>query len=369
VSHVKPHFQTTAPLLYDAATRISLMATPTFLLLSGFVAAYVLRSDPTRRSAVTLVDRGLFLLLVAHVLLGFTEFESVTLFQWLFVRTTITDAIGIALCVAVLLRNRSAGMLLALGASIFILSWVIGATLAVESVWAKHLATLLFSVRSGPERLVDVALAPYLGLFLVGMGLSTYMKDQIAAGDNRALARRLLIIGGASVSLIVAIALAWRFFKEGLPEALREPHNMQLLRITINPTTKWPPSPGYLLFYGGAGLLMAGWYFYGRPAQLVKPLVAKASVIGRASLMCFVLQDWLLIVTPAVLGFSDITSPVFWIAYLVAAVLALYVVAGAWDRVRGNRFLTIGLKRLMLGPAQQRRRAMADGARDTAASR
>jgi uncharacterized membrane protein len=369
LSHTKRYFEHSAPLFYDALTWLTLTATPTFLLLSGFIAAYVLRGDDQRRIAITLVDRGLFLLLVAHVLLGLEDLPRTSLFEWLFVRVTITDAIGVALCLAVLFRHASAGMLFAVGASLCASSWLIGMTLAVESVWANHLGSLLFGMRSAPRSLVVVPLLPYIGVFLIGMGLSTWLKDEIAAGDERVLARRLLIVGSTAATAVVAAALAWHEFKELLPPALSEPHVTELLRSTINPATKWPPGPGYLLFYGGGGLLMAGWFFYGRPRWLVSRIVEKASVLGRASLMCFVVQDWLLFVTPAAFGFSELQSPVFWMTYFGACVLSLYVLAGAWGRVQGNRFLTIGLKRLVLGPQKKRSARVASDPSDPAAAR
>ena len=367
LSHTKRFFEHSAPLLHDAFTWVTLTATPTFLLLSGFIASYVLRGDDQRRIAITLVDRGLFLLLVAHLMLGLEDLPRTSLFEWLFVRVTITDAIGVALCLAVLARHASAGLLLTVGVSLFVSSSMIGMTLEVESVWANHLGSLLFGMQSAPRSLVVVPLLPYIGVFLVGMGLSTWLKDELAAGDERALARRLLLVGSTAVTGVVAAALAWHQFKGLLPSSLTE-EQVGLLRSTISPKTKWPPSPGYLLFYGGGGLLMAGWFFYGRPRWLVSWIVEKASVLGRASLMCFVVQDWLLFVTPTAFGFSELQSPVFWMAYFGACVLGLYVLAGAWGRVQGNRFLTIGLKRLVLGPQKKRSARVTSDPRGAAAA-
>lgn len=358
LSHVRTHFEEAAPALFYFATWLSRTATPTFLLLSGFIAAYVLRSDSTRRTRVTLVDRGLFLLLAAHLLLGLVELPGTPLFEWLFVRTMITDAIGVALCLAVLLRNLSAATLLAVGLIASILSWPIGATLTVESDWARRLAVVLFSLRSEPNQLVDVALVPYLGLFVIGMGLSTAWRNALTARDHRALARRFLITGGCAVGAALGAIAAWSIAHNVMLAGI-EPHVVDILRQTVNPGTKWPPSPGYLLFYGGAGLLMAGLFFHGRPRPLVQSIVARAAMLGRASLMCFVVQDWLLFVTPRVFGFAEAPSPTFWVLYFCATVLALYVLASAWSRAHGNRFLTIGLKRLLLKREEEQRRAVA----------
>lgn len=370
LSHVRLHLDSTAPLLYEAVTVVTRIATPTFLLLSGFVASYVLRTSASpRRAAITLVDRGLFLLLVAHLLLNLADLSRVDLFEWLFVRTSITDVIGVALCLAVLFRNRSAGMLITLGGSAFLVSWIIGATLVPQTAWSRHLGALLFSIRNQEHKLVDVAMIPYIGMFLIGMGLSTAWRQALADLDCRTLARRCLLVGGAGVALALSLALTWYVFTEQIMMLLREPHLISLARVTIHPLNKHPPSPGYLLFYGGAGLVMAGVYFLGQPRRLVQPIVSKAAVLGRASLMCFVVQDWLLFVTPRVFGFEGLTSPAFWMTYFFGVLLALYILASAWNRAHGNRFLTIGLKRLLLRRAEGERRAPAPVGSDAAAAR
>jgi uncharacterized membrane protein YeiB len=107
---------------------------------------------------------------------------------------------------------------------------------------------------------------------------------------------------------------------------------------------KMPPSPAYLLFYGGAALVIASVCFARRPRIIVDPLVKWTATIGRASLMCFVAQDWLLLGIPAVLGFSGFDSLLFWAAYVVVVIVLLQWLARQWDARRANRFLTIGLK-------------------------
>src|SRR5579884_3608187 len=64
----RPH----APLeaLGQIATTVSFVATPTFLLLSGIVIGYLWRINPTSLSGLKrkLFDRGVFLLIVGHLL-------------------------------------------------------------------------------------------------------------------------------------------------------------------------------------------------------------------------------------------------------------------------------------------------------------
>lgn len=63
---------------------------------------------------------------------------------------------------------------------------------------------------------------------------------------------------------------------------------------------------------------------------------------------------WLLFLIPQALGFEHLTSVAFWMGYLALCVVALFYLSKQWIRLDGNRFFTIGLKRVM-----QRRRAAA----------
>lgn len=343
LSHVRFHFDPDSA-LHFFVTVITRVATPTFLLLSGFVAAYLLRGDKEGRIGVTLADRGLFLLLVAHLLLGLADLPRTTVMEWIFVRISIPDAIGVALCMAVLFRRASVGGLIAIGTTLCLMSWIIALTWAPQGDWAKAAGRVLFTVRTESNWLTDVALLPYLGTFMIGMAMSSHLHHALTTGAHRVIARRLITIGVCTTTIVVAAVIAWHFGSDSLPASLREPHMETMLRQTINPASKWPPSPGYLLFYGGTGLLMAGIFFAGKPAWLVRPTVRITSVIGRASLMCFVLQDWLMFVVPQVFGFRDLVSLPFWLGYLAFVLLVLYVAASYWGQIRGNRFFTVGLR-------------------------
>lgn len=345
LSHVRFHFDPDST-LFDFLTTVTRIATPTFLLLSGFVAAYLLRGDKGGRIGVTLVDRGLFLLLVAHLLIGLADIHRTTPFQWVFGRMSIPDAIGVALCMAVLFRRASVAGLVAIGASLCVMSWIVAMTWLPQSEWALAAGRVLFNLRGASNWLTDVALLPYLGTFLIGMAMSSHLHHALTVGEHRVIARRLIIIGVTAMSIAVTAAAAWYFGSDSLPASLREPHVASLLRHTVDPRIKWPPSPSYLLFYGGTGILMAGIFFAGKPAWLVGPTVRITSVIGRASLMSFVLQDWLLFGVPHVFGFRDSTSVPFWLAYVSLALLLVYVAALFWGNIRGNRFFTVGLRSL-----------------------
>jgi uncharacterized membrane protein len=345
LSHVRTHFVESAPALNDALTTITRLGTPSFLLLSGFVAAHVLGSGQ-KDARAALVDRALFLLLIGHVLIGLADLYTASVIEWLFGRVVVTDAIGVCLLVAVLLRGRSARTLFIIGISAMLLSWPVAILIAPESQVGRTAGAVLFHVRSVPTALVDAALVPYLGLFLAGMGLRKSTEREVQAGDPAALARRLFVIGGAAAGCALLGLAGWYFAKSlditaTLPQDLRA-----LIRATLDPSVKLPPSPAYFLAYGGGALFIAAFCLFCRPRRVVQPLVEWTSVIGKASLLCFMLQDWLLRLIPALTGLDALTSPVFWLLYFVATLLVLHWAALRWRAARGNRFLTVGLRAL-----------------------
>ena len=342
VSHVRYHFHDSAPALYSLLTNVTRLATPTFLLLSGFVAAYVLSSGK-RAARINLIDRGLFVLFAGHLLLNWVELSRISFQEWMFARVTVTDAIAISLLIAALATRLSAALLATVGATFVVASWPIAMLWEPASPAARYIGITLFNVHSEASSLADSAVVPYVGLFLIGMSLSRSCSEQLAARDYAAVARKLARVAVIAVASVLASILMWYLLKPMLLENL-SPTTLDLARLTLDPRSKLPPSPAYFAFYGGGGLLIAAICLIARPAFLVRPVVDWAATLGRASLMCFVVQDWLLVLTPALLGFTKLQSMTFWTAYLIVALIVLHALATRWDRARANRFLTIGLK-------------------------
>ncbi len=336
LAHTNRNFATSSPELFQALTYVARIAVPTFLLLSGFIAGHLLQ-DAHGRARMAFVDRALFLLIVAHLLIGLAELPELGLVNWLFARSVITDAIGAALLMGVLLRGASAGALAAIGFTMFLASWCIATYAHPQSESAQMLAAVLFDLPTPVATQIDAPLIPYMGVFLLGMALSKCLQKELLANARIAAARRLAPLAVIAISAGLAV---WYIGKH-------LPSPVYLL-------SKRPPAPAYLLLFGGLGLLMLSAFLRGQPAWLLSPIIRIASTIGRASLMCFVLQDWLLFVVPWAFGFSDATSVTFWLAYLAVSLVILYGVSRWWGSVDGNRFLTIGLRKKMLPAVHHR---------------
>jgi surface polysaccharide O-acyltransferase-like enzyme len=343
--------------LLAATTRI---ATPTFLLLSGFVIGHLLRTRERGTTSIALFDRALFLILLAHPLLSVAEIPEMGVAHWMFGRVMITDTIGIALLLALAIRSASAGMLFGAGISLCLLAWGVH-FIPVSGPWIQNLATVLVDYRSTGPHMIEAPVIPYLGMFLIGMALSARFRDQLLQASHGEIARHLVRLSTAALIVVGVGVVVWMVAKAAISEFVGDAHVSALLRQTLDPRSKHPPSPAYFAFYGALGLLMLAWFFYGKPRSLVQPLIRHASVIGRASLMCYVVQDWIFSLAPALFGFESITSIAFWFVYLSVALLGLYVLSAKWEQAGGNRRLTVGIKAI----SRRLRQAGGSAAMDT----
>jgi uncharacterized membrane protein len=342
LSHVRYYFADSAPTIYEALTLVTRLATPTFLLLSGFVAAYVLASS-RKDARLALFDRGLFVLFAGHLLLNWADLGTVSAQEWLFARITVTDAIAMCLMTAALAAKLPTRVLAGIGLCLIGLSWPLALTWTPETSVGHHVAAVLFNARASRTPLTDSALVPYMGLFFLGMSLRRWCSPYLAKRAYADAARRLLVVGTLCAACVVAGIVAWHLFKPTLATLVS--HDMlSTLRLTLDPRSKMPPSPAYLAFYGGGGLVIAALCLWERPAVLLQPLVKWAATLGRASLMCFVVQDWLLVLMPKLLGLDANMPSLYWWAHLTGVLLVLHALASGWDRAQANRFLTVGLK-------------------------
>ena len=78
--------------------------------------------------------------------------------------------------------------------------------------------------------------------------------------------------------------------------------------------------------------------------NLLTRFAQRAAVFGRASFVTYVAQQWLIEFVPMWLGFDNWLTPRYVLIYLVLIVGVTYLLADAWDRRGGNRYLTLGIK-------------------------
>jgi hypothetical protein len=320
-------------------TDIGLIASPTFICISGIVVGLLHDTTPEtfERLRVKLVDRGLFLLTVTHLLI-LVATRTVTRQQYVF----ITDVIGVALLTipAVVSRTRVRTML-ACGATIYVLAWAV-ALLWHPHVWAMEvLEESAFGRGSLTHFRYVFPLIPWLCVYLVSAAIGKRLAFHQASGEAGAVLRFLVRTGFAAIGT----AIAWHFLvaRIALVPAVSTAIPMETALMLSARTQKLPPGPVYLLFHGGlALLLLAGWYLVEK--RRMHRLLAVAGDLGRASLVAFIIQYYVYYVVLRIarphLHYADA-----WPAYLIGSMLLAVLPAVEWQRRGYNRFVTVGYDR------------------------
>lgn len=330
---------------------IAMVATPTFLLLSGTVTGWLICStDNPQRTQLKLLNRGLFLLTLGHILVSLAEAHRNGLVRALS-GATIVDDIGLciicsALCFRGIRNEEFRRSLLAYGLSGYIFCWL------TILIWHPPAGgwLVLHQVLLGPDPL-GVSLhtyssptLPYMCLFAVGLGSSDYVVAAARPGASSRSRRGLLALGFA----LVATALLLRGVRWLAELQFQGADFLPVMISTLTISGKTPPSPAYLLFYCGAGIVMSVSFFAlaSSPSKLASKIATTSAVLGRASLFVFVLQYFIFWTLPDLAGITPgNTHPVL---IFVAGVGLNWLAAMLWNRLGGNRLLTLGIKRGLL---------------------
>jgi hypothetical protein len=321
-----------------------LFATPTFLLLSGSLCGFMslMGHEGNDRYRWRLLDRGLFLLIVGHVILslihGLWEPMEAAFANSFYT----TDAVGVGLVFAAFVpRNTAVRHLLLFGSVLLVCSW----SFAFLPEPAAHSWRFLMRWCFGLANATDqeegymVPVVPYLGIFAIGMAFGKrYHTWRMANESADRLAQRFIRLGAACVAAALAFKIAELVAKPHLSASMR-----QTLYFLTEPRQKLPPGPAYVLAFGGIGLVLAGLVHRAEKFRAGRIAQSFLATMGRASLVLFIL-NFLVYRFPA----RALNLNQFGMSMLVlfpASVLCLWCIAWAWDRSGFNRFLTLGLRR------------------------
>lgn len=324
-----------------------MLATPTFLLLSGLVCGYLsqLEGGSVQRLRLRLIDRGLFLVVIAHLILSGTHSiwmppAVATLHSFY-----ITDAVGLSLVVAGMLLGRvTTRTLLMLGASLYVGATAFNTVMFYNDVDAHPVIRLLFGAPADDQEGYVVPAIPYLGIFMMGIAAGLEFSRVRASGITMIhVARLCQYVGVGCIVVALLLKAGGRVVVPHLDVAWRAVANFLLA-----PSQKLPPGPAYLLTFGGAGLVMAG--SLARLAQTrFSGIVSMFAVVGRASLITYIVQACLLVVPARIFDLPQ--TPLVWLAIAPASFAALWLLAYFWDSRGYNRFITVGLRKLARRPA------------------
>lgn len=319
--------------LLDALGRV---ATPSFMMISGALIGFRRATDPASFGPLRqhLVDRALFLLTVAHVVIVAAYVPHYGLRASLR-GTVVTDAIGVAILVGVWLVPRTSAHLRGLlalvtylAASLCALGW-----LPDPRSPAGLLKHVLVGFREGGESSLFIYVFPLVqwsAVYLAG----TVLGELLLAIPNRSTqARRLAALG---VSLFSAAALCRVLVGRALGiAALRDP--LSLAHFVAVPGAKLPPGPAYLALYGGSALLLLAIAL--TVEGLWPRLLAPFEIVGRNSLFFYVGQY---LVYYSIFPVLHLPVTNAWPLLLVATMGLLYGATTLWEAAGGKRWLSVG---------------------------
>ena len=335
------------PSIAKALYMVGMIGSPTFMLISGVMLGllYETRRGRFDQHRLLLADRALFMLTVGHILIMVANMPRAESLSEALQRGFITDALAVALLLGPTLVARvSRRARVLFPVILFAGAWVLAIRWTPATAFDEVLRYLL--VGSYPNDLpYNFPLLPWLAVYLAASVLGQWIGEQLVRGQRRKVERSLLVWGGAAVSFVVLYKLCqWTLAFPSSP----------LLAVLASPWEKLPPSPAYLLFYGGLGLMLVAGALIVERRKLMEPLFEWATLLGRASLLVFILQFY--VYYGLVLSLNLPYTP-FWPLVFVASLVGITALAKVWDDGGNNRYLTVGLRhftttrvgRLMLG--------------------
>ena len=333
----------------DASSELSaigMVATPTFLMLSGamvgMLCAGAARSGRDLRSQ--LLNRGLFLLTVGHILIALAEAHPNGGFFNSMRGITVVDDIGLctlvaSLCVPQLARREFCERVALFALIGLAIAWLGNVFWMPHQLSTAALENLLIGGNAILEpHSAHTPVLQYVALYVIGLPVGHYFARSVSEPlAPRVVAAQFFTIGVTLVGLAIPLR-GFRHFYGGVAGG-----HAEALVMTLRVTVKTPPSPGYLLFFGGCAALLVALMFRASTSDSPRTRAALdgLAVIGRASFMVFVLQYYLCWTLPDWLG---IPVNRYAILVFVANVLLIRLAAGIWTHFNGNRWLTFGIR-------------------------
>ncbi|HEX4682840.1 MAG TPA: heparan-alpha-glucosaminide N-acetyltransferase domain-containing protein [Gemmatimonadaceae bacterium] len=315
---------------------VSMVASPSFMLVSGMVAGFLVAVAPWRFPQIRhhLVDRGVFLLVAGHFVLAVATLRHFHDLWAAYTTGYITDVIGLALIAGPpLARELSPRNRAALAVALFGTSWIVSTTWHPTTSGASWIQHYLFGV---PGARATFPLLPWFAVYVLGTLLGERFGASYRTGDRKAARGVLLRVGCASVAASLGAFAAVRFLATFGVAALSLP---TIVRIT-SPTQKYPPGPVYLLLFGGAALIMGWCAIELNERRDVTGAVEFLKHLGQASLFVYFLQAF----TYNGIKHAGLRYTPFWPLLFAGTLLLFGLAARAWCYIDGNRFFTVGLR-------------------------
>jgi hypothetical protein len=320
---------------FGALMLVSMIASPTFMLVSGITLGYARHFDGAAyaRFVDKLRARGIVLLTIVHLLMipgfHFVMREPGGAYRTL----AITDTIGVCLLLGPWIVERSdVRRRLAIAAALFAAAWAMASLPSDHWPTASRIvAGALFGSLANGWWLFNFPVVPWLAAYLLGTVIGVDVARAVLSG-SRALTRcllrwaaRLAVTAGA-LGAVLGVAARRLSGHPALGAVARQ---------LASPFVKLPPSPVYLLAYGAAGLAMMAVISVAIERRWLAWPTARLAEVGQSSLIVFVVQSFLYYVVELLWLPPRHAWPLMFLASLVV----VHVTARAWLASGGNRLL------------------------------
>jgi hypothetical protein len=325
-----------APLLRT----ICMVASPGFMLISGMMLGFLYRRDrhDFGRIRLHLFDKALFLLTAGHLIIWLAHFLRLPDAHSLLRYSFITDSVAISvLLVSVTITGMRMRTRAVAGLGVYVLSWLLVLT------WQPHVPSIelikdtFVGAYGRPSAwLYNVPLLPWLGLYLVGTVLGERLGVLNACGDRDRFAREVFRLGVVAVTMSLVLKLAFQVIRSLL--IVTHARTLEALRATASMAYKLPPSPAYMLLFGGSALMIFGIVLSLDERPLFDPFMRWTALLGRNSLFVFLVQYYVYIVALEYFRLPVIT---LWPVLFAGTVVLITLAARAWDRGGFNDYLSV----------------------------
>lgn len=317
--------------------RFTLIASPTFMLLSGITLGYLFsikKSDfgQTRR---IFMDRGLFLITIAHVLIAFAWFPFLKFFHANIWRELfITDTIGICLITGPLLISKiKPNGRLALSVFLFSISWFIVSLGNPKNIYLDLISEALFGELQNFFFFDNFPILPWLGIYLLGTTIGEKVGYCQLKGSQKDITVLFLKYGLVSIGISMVIIVFYKILKASVILDLNGTINALMAY-----TKKDPPGLVFFLFYGGAGMIMIATLNKLIENQLFSAIIANLEIIGKTSLFAFVIQYFMYF---SVVEWLNPPYMRIWPLFFLLTVFINIILIRVWYKKELNKYFTV----------------------------
>lgn len=324
------------------------IATPTFMLVSSMVLGYLiaLHRRDAEKFRLRVFDRALFLVTAGHVVSAVSLIPRHGL-RDAFLNGHVTDTIAVCMIGGILMARRTdAATRVGLGLLLYAAGWIGWLMWEPDHAALKTGKGMLLGADELEGTGFSFPLLPWFAVYLVGTALGEWIntvgREQLADAGKR-LAFRSGIVLVCAVVVKAGILLVLPMFRSpGLIETI------STVQPWFSPYQKHPPGPCYVIFFGSAALSMIGLFLWRAgdvPRRRGLPLLA---CMGKHALSLYLLQSfvyltgWYLLVTR-----TQFATPAVAVVFLLLSLAGIAAWGIFCDRVKINRFWTVGLQTMV----------------------